>query len=105
MDKWVIDLSDPEPQGELVPLTPEEEAQSTSDQADWTVVSEAEAVAEANEALIRQQLSDGLADIVALAELIENDLASDAEQQQALVLCLQATAGITRLQLSQLDEV
>jgi hypothetical protein len=100
--KWVVSPEDPH--GHLEEFTADEETQRIADLSDWTADAEVQAVAHTNAETMRGHLQDDRAELITLAQAIEDETASEAEQRQALVLCLRGIARITRLELSHLDE-
>lgn len=91
-DKWIVDAQFP--QGHLVPMTPDEQAAFDAYQASQVAGTAAQATADTNAALIRTELQSQVASALALADAIDANTATPAQQRQALSICLH---GLVRL--------
>jgi hypothetical protein len=99
--KWVVDAGNP--QGHLVELTPEEEAQGQADEAAWLQRDAIEDAETANAETMRDAIVTRLDLLVAAADKIAAGEATPAEQRDALALNLRTTARLARLLLRKLD--
>jgi hypothetical protein len=90
--------------GDLVPLTAEEEAQYDVDQAASAAAVAARAPLDANAAAMRQSLVAHLQDALTLADALDANTATPAQQRTALSLCLRGTVRLSRLTLSIYDQ-
>jgi hypothetical protein len=89
---WVIEPN--YPQGHLVQFTPAQEAQADADDAAAQATQAATANAQANSTLIQGELQSTIANALSLADLLDANTATPAQQRQALSLCLH---GLVRL--------
>lgn len=88
---------------ERVAFTPQEAAQASVDAAALVAAAAAEAVLTANAGTIGASLEQKRSRALALADKLDANTATPAEQREALALCLRGLVRLTRLQLRLLD--
>lgn len=99
--RWVID--DANPNGHLVELTPEEEAQRVADQQAGAASADARAVLDGNHATIVAALLAGMATADTHITNISAASPTPAEQKAALLFSLRASKQLARLALNLYD--
>lgn len=100
-DKWIIDPATG--QGQAVPMTAEEEAALEADRAAWTAQEQRQGTLEANADQMRAALVAHLQDALSLADALDANTATPAQQRQGLALCLRGTVRLARLTLKLYD--
>lgn len=100
-DKWVVDAD--HPQGHAVPMTAAEQKQYDSDVAAWADSAARQATLDANAAQMRTALAAHLQDALTIADALDANTATAAQQRQGLALCLRGTVRLTRLVLELHD--
>lgn len=100
-DRWVIDQE--HPQGHLVPMTAAEQKQYDTDMATWADTAARQATLDANATQMRNALVAHLQDALTLADALDANTATAAQQRQGLALCLRGTVRLTRLVLELHD--
>lgn len=97
--KWIVDQDHPD--GHLVPMTAEEQAQYTADQAEGAKAAQAAAAVEQNAATMTDRTATaiaGLEDAAASWGTLTN-----AQKDAAMKLTVQVSARLARLVLHRLD--
>lgn len=97
---WVV--SPEHPNGVLVELTAAEEAQLAADRAVWLAAAQTEAAHVANEATMSQSLRDRRQDALDLANALDANTATAAQQRAALALCLRSLVRLSRIVLEEI---
>lgn len=100
-DRWVIDEQHPD--GYLVPMTAAEQAQIDKDQAEWAAAATRQQTLNANADQMRAALTAHLQDALTLADALDANTATAAQQRQGLALCLRGTVRLARLTLELYD--
>lgn len=88
-----------------VPLTPEEEAERQEYQAEYAQREQEAEQLSNNEIQLRDGIKTVLQRMRELAQKVNDNTATPAEQRQALELCLRTCIRLAKLQLRELDTV
>jgi hypothetical protein len=100
--KWVVDAD--HPAGWMVPLTAAEQAQYDADQVTGAAMSQQFATQQQNADLIRTELQGQIATALALADALDANTATPAQQRQALSLCLHGLVRLAKVAYRTYDQ-
>lgn len=101
--RWVVDADNP--RGHLVPMTPAEQAQYDADQTAGAAQAQQQAGLAANEQTMRKSLHDRMQQALDLADALDANTATPAQQRAALALCLRGVVRLARLVNEELEAV